>query len=79
MPSFVRISFFPIKKDASPETIAQTLGAVGGKEKFLSSPGLLKAYYSTGLDPNEPPAIELVDGKQSRTEQSSLSSVHQES
>lgn len=59
--SVVAITWIPIKKDAESSPAAKALG--GLKEKFLAKADLEHAYNGKSVDPNEPPSIELFDGK----------------
>ncbi|KAK2604857.1 hypothetical protein N8I77_007753 [Diaporthe amygdali] len=59
MSTTVTIAWLPVKKDAESSTAVASLK--GLKDAKLATPGLEHAYHGKGTDPNEPPAVEIID------------------
>lgn len=65
MSTTVTIAWLPVKKDAESSTAVASLK--GLKDAKLATPGLEHAFHGKGTDPNEPPAVEIIDSESSES------------
>lgn len=61
MSTTVSIAWIPVTKDAESSSAVANLKAQ--KDQKLAAPGLEHAYHGTPTDPNEPKAVEIIDGE----------------
>lgn len=61
MTTYVSIGWIPVTKDADSSSAVANLK--GLKDQKLATPGLEHAYHGTPTDPNEPKAVEIIDGE----------------